>query len=351
VLAAVALYAMIGVRPRRHAPEPVPDAVRRMIAESEDSEANLALLGDKAFLIDDESRAALAYGDTGRSLVACGDPTGEETAARALLWRFREMADREGKHPVYYAVSGRYVPAFLDMGLAVLKFGEGARVDLTAFSLETPRMKDFRQARNRALREGFAFEVAPPSGVRAILPELREVSDAWLARKQGVEKGFSLGAFDEDYLANFPHAVLRAPENGEIIAFANLLPGARVEVSVDLMRYYPDGPKFAMDALFGEIMLWGKAQGFRWFNLGATPLAGMETHPLASPWLRIGGFVYSHGERFYNFEGLRAFKEKFDPVWSPHYIVTSGGLSVPRAFLNVNALVSGGVAGLMQKDG
>ncbi len=39
--------------------------------------------------------------------------------------------------------------------------------------------------------------------VGPLLPQLREVSDAWLGRRQAAEKRFSLGAFDEDYVRRF----------------------------------------------------------------------------------------------------------------------------------------------------
>ncbi|MEZ5721493.1 MAG: bifunctional lysylphosphatidylglycerol flippase/synthetase MprF [Paracoccaceae bacterium] len=342
VLAALALNSLIGARGRRHLPEPIPDAVRRLVAESPSAQANLALLGDKSFLVDPEGRAFLAFADTGHSLVSANEPVGEKAAARALLWEFRELADREGKQAVFYGVSQSFVPSYLDMGFEVVKFGEVARVGLTAFTLDGPAMKDFRYARGRVARDGYRFEIVPAADIAAILPDLKRVSDAWLAHKAGREKGFTIGAFDPAYLANFDTAVLRAPETGEIVAFANLLRGAQVELSVDLMRYHPDGPKVAMDALFAELMLWGKAQGFRQFNLGAAPFSGSASHALASRWQRLGGFVFEHGEDFYHFEGLRTFKEKFAPDWAPNYIVAQRGLGVARAFIDANALISGG---------
>ncbi|MEE3071924.1 MAG: bifunctional lysylphosphatidylglycerol flippase/synthetase MprF [Pseudomonadota bacterium] len=348
-LGALALNSLLGARVARHKAEPIPDIVRQLVAESPESDANIALLGDKSFLLDPDDRAALAYADTGSALVTKGDPFGDTAAGARLLWRFREMADREGKRAVFYAVSPKFLSTFLDMGLAVVKFGEVARVDLGAFTLDTPAMKDFRHAKNRATREGYRFEIVPAADFASIASDLRMVSDAWLAQKQGKEKGFSLGYFDETYLANFDTAVLRAPETGRIVAFANVLAGARVELSVDLMRYDPKGPNFAMDALFAELMLWGKAQGFKWFNLGAAPVSGAETHALASPWQRLGGFVYEHGKDIYHFEGLRSYKEKFRPVWTPNYIACARGLGVARAFMDANLLISGGMKGLMRK--
>lgn len=349
VLAAAALGSVIGASVRRHRPEAIPDVVRKLVAESTSTEASLALLGDKSFLVDPGGRAFICFADTGGALVTKGDPVGEEAAARDILWQFREMADREGKRPVFYAVTSKYVATFLDMGLTVVKFGEIANVDLTGFTLDVPAMRDFRQAHNKAAREGCRFEIVPAAEVPALLGELKRVSDAWLARKQGQEKGFALGFFDEDYLANFNHAVLRAAEDGRIVAFANLMQAGREELSVDLMRYDPEGPKFAMDALFAEMMLWGKTQGFRWFNLGAVPFAGAETNALASVWQRLGGFVYEHGETMYHFEGLRSFKEKFQPVWTPNYIACQDGFGVARAFMDANLLISGGFAGLARK--
>ena len=348
VLGGIAFNSLVSGRPRRAEAPPIPDTVRRLVAESEDTEAAIALTGDKAFLLDENGCAFIAYADTGRSLIAKGDPVGDAEAGKALVWRLREMADRKGRACAFYAVSAEYLPTYLDLGLSILKIGEVARVDLRGFTLEGSRKKDLRQARNRAARDGFAFEVIPARNLAPVMAELRSVSDAWLAHKQGAEKGFALGAFTESYIENFDIAVLRAP-GGEIAGFANLFKGAILqELSLDLMRYRPGAPGFVMDALFAELMLWGAAQGYRRFSLGAAPFSGIENRQLAPIWNRIGGFVYAHGEHFYNFEGLRAFKQKFDPEWSPNYLACPGGLAAPRILYEVNVLVSGGLRGLMR---
>lgn len=348
ILGVIAFNSLLSGRPRRTGPQPIPDTVRRLVAESEDTEAGIALTGDKAFLIDEDGRAFIAYADTGRSLIAKGDPVGDPEAGKALIWRLRERADRQGRRCAFYAVSSAYLPTYLDLGLSILKIGEVARVDLRGFTLDGSGKKGLRQARNRAARDGFVFEVIPAQGLAPVMAELRAVSDAWRAHKQGEEKGFALGAFEESYIANFDVAVLRAPA-GDIVAFANLFKGADLqELSLDLMRHAPEAPGFAMDALFAELMLWGAAQGYRRFSLGAAPFSGIENRQLAPIWNRIGGFVYEHGEHFYNFEGLRAFKQKFDPDWSPNYLACPGGLAAPQILYEVNILISGGLRGLLR---
>lgn len=327
---------------------PVPDAVRRILETSEGTQPCVALLGDKSFLVSDDGKAFLMYAVSRSSWITMGDPVGDPHVAGRLIWRFAEAADRAGARAVYYAVRPEFLVNYLDMGLALLKIGEVARVPLDGFSLAGAARQPLRYAENRATKEGLVFSVIPKADVPSVLPELRSVSDAWLEGKHGKEKGFSLGFFDDGYMAEFDCAVLR--KDGAIVAFANLWrSGDHDELSIDLMRYRPGVSRVVMDALFAHLLLYGRDQGYHWFNLGAAPLAGLADHPLASTWNRIGTFIYKRGDEFYNFEGLRAFKQKFDPVWTPQYLACPGGLGMPQVLLDVTTLISGGPIGLLKK--
>jgi phosphatidylglycerol lysyltransferase len=249
---------------------------------------------------------------------------------------------------VFYQVGAERLALYVDLGLAALKIGEEARVPLSDFSLEGAARAELRQAQRRAQRDGATFEVVPPAGVDALLPDMQRISDAWLASKSTGEKGFSVGAFSPEYLRRFPLAVVRT--QGTLVAFANLwTTGTRAELSVDLMRFDPQAPRSAMDYLFIELMLWGRREGYRWFNLGMAPLSGLEAHPLAPAWHRVGNFIFRHGEHFYNFEGLRRYKAKFDPTWEPRYIVARGGIALPRVLMDVSVLIAGGVKELFAR--
>lgn len=136
----------------------------------------------------------------------------------------------------------------------------------------------------------------------------------------------------------------------KLIAFANLLPGGgKEELSVDLMRFLPDAPHGVMDYLFVEIMLWGRKEGYKWFALGMAPLAGLEDRALAPLWNRLGAFVFRYGEHFYNFQGLRFYKDKFNPVWEPKYLAVPGGLALPKILADIAALIAGGVKEIFSK--
>jgi phosphatidylglycerol lysyltransferase len=184
--------------------------------------------------------------------------------------------------------------------------------------------------------------------VPPLLDELATISDAWLVDKNTREKRFSLGFFDRAYLARTPLAVIRRGER--IVAFANVwLSGGKHELSVDLMRYGKDAPPSAMDALFTELMFWGQEQGYAWFSLGMAPLSGFEHHRLAPLWNRVGALLFRYGEHFYNFQGLREWKEKFGPEWEPRYLAAPSNLTVPLVLTQVASLVNGGVGGTISK--
>ncbi|MGE0440667.1 MAG: bifunctional lysylphosphatidylglycerol flippase/synthetase MprF [Gemmatimonadales bacterium] len=340
------------LRPARSVAEPPrPDALERagvLLARSADASAQLVWLGDKSLLFSERENAFLMYAVAGRSWIAMGDPVGPPSEQAELVWRFRELVDRHGGWPVFYEVKPQHLPLYLDLGLSLLKLGEEATVPLAEFSLDGPTRRGLRRTARQMKRLGVVFELLPVGGCDAVMAELRAVSDAWLATRATREKGFSLGRFDPGYLRRFPVAVLRL--DGRIVAFANVwTTRSGGELSIDLMRSGQDAPSGAMDYLFTELMAWGRAQGYASFVLGMAPLAGLERHPLAPLWNRLGGMLFERGEPFYHFQGLRTYKEKFDPVWEPRYLASPGGLALPRILANVTSLISGGLRGIVAK--
>jgi phosphatidylglycerol lysyltransferase len=324
------------------------ERARPIIATSDQTLANAALTGDKRLLFSDAGDSFIMYQIAGHSWIALGDPIGSGEGAEELVWRLREISDHHGGQTVFYQVCTDRLALYVDLGLAALKIGEEARVLLADFSLEGAARAELRQAHRRAQRDGASFELVPVEQLEALMPELQRISDAWLASKSTSEKRFSVGAFTPGYLRQFPVAVVRS--EGRPTAFANLWTTAtKAELSVDLMRFGADAPRGSMDYLFIELMLWGRAQGYRWFNLGMAPLSGLEAHPLAPAWHRVGNFIFRHGEHFYNFEGLRRYKSKFDPVWEPRYLVARGGIALPRVLIDVSVLIAGGVKELFAR--
>jgi phosphatidylglycerol lysyltransferase len=324
------------------------EAVSKVVARSPRTASHLALLGDKRFLFNEDRTAFLMYGVEGRSWVSMGDPVGDERQSRELAWNFCELCDVGARWPVFYQVNENRIPVYVDIGLTLVKLGEEARVPLANFTLEGSSHKSLRRTNRQLSEQGCTFEIIEPPLHDQAVVSLKEISDAWLAEKHIAEKGFSLGFFQADYIRRCPVALVR--DGGRLVAMANIWRGAdKEELSVDLMRYLPDAPQGVMEFLFTQLMLQGRHEGYRWFNLGMAPLSGIEAQALAPLWNRIASLAYRHGEHFYNFQGLRQYKQKFHPEWTAKYLASPGGMALPIILTNVASLISGGMAKVITK--
>lgn len=341
-LVCVAVLQWFGhARPQGEAQAPDGALPGPALAHSNRTDAMLAWTGDKRFLRSPSGETLLMYQVQGQSWIVMGDPVGPAEEWGDLLWRLRELADARQGRLLLYQISTAALPIAIDLGLQLVKYGEEARVPLAGFTMAGPEMRSLRHSERRAAREGAEFAIVPAAQVPALLPELRAVSDAWLRGKGHSEKAFSVGRFDPAYLARFDCALVR--QHGRIVAFANIwATGNREELSVDLMRHPEAMPYGTMDFLFVQLMQWGRDRGYRWFNLGMAPLSGIESRRLAPIWARIGALLYRHGDAFYGFEGLRAYKHKFSPVWSSRYIAGPQGVGLARGLIDLQTLIGGG---------
>jgi phosphatidylglycerol lysyltransferase len=297
--------------------------------------------GDKSIFLDG-TRGLCAYRVIGPYLVVFADPVvraDDRNAFLDALFRFAGEADRR---PLFYQLSPEWIPPLHDRGYIFFKLGEEGILPLTRVATDGPSGKLFRQILRRGERDGVRFRVMPPYEVVRRLDELQAISDDWLAAKSVVERQFSIGFFDRAYIAKFPCAVIETRDGARIIAFANLLRGPmHGEFSVDLMRYRSDGPK-VMDFLFASLFFHAKELRYERFNLGMAPLASVGDLRGAHPRERLARLVFQHGEDWYNFQGLRFFKQKFEPDWQPRYVSYQSAFEFPVAIAYVSALIAGG---------
>ncbi|WP_236045216.1 MULTISPECIES: bifunctional lysylphosphatidylglycerol flippase/synthetase MprF [Pseudooceanicola] len=333
------------LRPARLRTGPAPaeelERAAAIIATQPDPEACVALTGDKALFFSETGNSFVMYRVHGRSWVALHEPVGPASETATLAWAFHDAAYAANGRPVFYAVGAASAALWIQMGLALHKLGEEAVVKLPGFSLEGSHRKRLRTTYNRAKRDGLSFEVVTPPHAPELLTRLREISDAWLASKAGAEKGFSVGSFDPAYLNRTPIALIR--HDDRIIAFANIWQTeAKARATLDLMRHVDDTPQGVMEFLFTELLLHYRAEGFAEFSLGNAPLSGLEARRGAPLSTQLGAFVYRHGRQFYNFEGLRSFKQKFDPDWEPVFVALPPRANLVAVATDLVALIGGG---------
>ncbi len=369
---------------------------KEVIKKSAYSVANLSLLGDKQLLFSKTGSSLIMYQTQGRSWIVMSDPIGDESEFGALIEKFIELCQSFGGTCVFYEVSNRHRQLFNENGIQLLKIGEEAIVNLEAFGLQGSKNSKFRQVVSRGTKDGLSFEVVPQTQVAALFRDLKAISDIWLGDKKSAEKGFSLGYFDEDYLKHFDCAVVKY--QGEIVAFANLWQSGYLnELSIDLMRYKEvynsEGKeiKNMMDYLFVNLFMWGKEVGYHYFSLGMAPFTGLEVQikpvvesnvskdevlkdmvlksndqntvdseqievpaaeAIGPKWRYVTNTVTKYGKTYYNFAGLRNFKEKFNPDWEPRYIGIETGLRAGikpiKGLTDTTLLISGGLGSLVR---
>lgn len=295
--------------------------------------AHFHLLDDKNWVISSDHKAFVGYTVVGTTAVALGEPVGNPRSCRVAALEFLQLCALNGWTPVFHQVSEPGRALLESFGMKALHIGEEAIVDVRTWSAQGRECKSLRSALRRCERAGYRVVGLPHPVDDPTLAQLKEVSDAWLATGGHRERTFTLGRFDADYLRSTP-IVAAIDAEGTVQAFANLLPPYQsLDGSFDLMRRRPDAVNGVMDYLFVGLIERFRAAGYAGMNLGLAPLSGAGMgRSLADRMIKT---LYQHGEGAFNFAGLRAFKQKWQPRWEPRYLAYLAETDLPKAALAV----------------
>ena len=303
--------------------------------------SHLGLMRDKSlhfYQVDGEDRVFFLFKKKADKLIVMGEPVGDETQIPAAIADFMKQADDQDMSLVFYEINESLTMKLHEFGFDFMKFGEEGYVDVTTFTLAGTKRKGERALMHKFEREGYSVELLKPPFDDALLDDLQTVSDSWLDGRS--EKGFSLGFFDRHYLNQAPIAVVRAPD-GKIVAFATDMPTGNNEVtSIDLMRSSADAPSGIMDEVFIHLFELAKARGFKYFNMGMAPLANVGTSSYSFIEEKIAHLVYEYGYRFYGFQGLRSYKNKYVTEWVPKYVAYRKRTSLLFTLLQIMMVVN-----------
>jgi len=124
-----------------------------------------------------------------------------------------------------------------------------------------------------------------------------------------------------------------------------------------------EAPNGTAECMIDAAIRWMAEHDARYVTLGLAPLsrrAGVDDRDTAL-WLRgVLGWVRAHGRRFYNFDGLDAFKAKFHPEhWEPVYAIANEPTisfdtlyAIAAAFTNGHPIVTaaGGIGKAMRQE-
>ncbi len=112
----------------------------------------------------------------------------------------------------------------------------------------------------------------------------------------------------------------------------------------------PNAPNGTVELMLDTAIQWMNSIGATYTTLGLSPLssrAGSITSPTDPLWLRVAFYwARAHGRRFYNFDGLDAFKAKFNPIrWEPVYAITTETHASPKTLFAIAAAFTEGRPG------
>ena len=322
------------------APEPRPEltdddeaSMRSLLQRSPDSLGYFNLRRDKSVIWSDSGKAAIAYRVVSGVMLASGDPLGDPEAWPGAISCFLAQAELHAWTPAVIGCSERAGVVWCrESGFNALELGDEAVVDAAAFSLEGRPMRNVRQMVRRIERAGYTTEVMRAGDIsegerrRALVD-----ADAW--RGTETERGFSmaLGRLVDPVDPDCVFAVAR--QDGLMRAFLQFVPWGPDGMSLDLMRRDRTADAGVNELLIVDVLRMCPTLGVKRVSLNfAVFRSTLERGERlgAGPFLRAWRAVLLFASRWFQIESLYRFNAKFQPIWTPRFIVYPAARDLPR---------------------
>lgn len=253
--------------------------------------------------------------------VVAGAPVCPEPSVRATADVFTPTAKRGvcyfgAEERLYDAVSGRD-----DYSCVVL----GAQPVWSPLSWTKAVQGDasLRAQLNRSLNKSVRVHEWTPQQAHDH-PELRRVLREWLETRGLPTMHFLVEPETLDFLED--RRVFVAEREGTVVGFTVLcpIPLRRGWLTEQFVRGR-QAPNGTVELMVDHAVRTVGSEGAEFVTMGMVPLSRSVPENQDVPaWLRFTlGWIRAHGRRFYNFDGLNWFKQKFHPDrWDPLYVIS-----------------------------
>jgi phosphatidylglycerol lysyltransferase len=289
-----------------------------------------ALETGKSHFFSASRSCVVSYVLQGNVAVVAGDPIGPAEEMCAAVRQFTAFCQEQDWTMVFWQAREAFTDIYRRAGLHILKIGEDAVIDTHAFTLSGKAMANVRSSAKRAEKEGLHVVFYRGQVENAEhLAQLERISQQWLARKGGAEKGFSMGRFDPHGDPEQVTAV--AVSDAQIVqAFVTFVPiYGRNGWGLDLMRRSEEAAPGTMELLLVRSIEYLRKQGADMVSLGLAPMSNATQRDANLLYTSIDflGRLFGNPERG---QALFNFKKKFQPVWEERYLVFSSTLTLPK---------------------
>jgi phosphatidylglycerol lysyltransferase len=325
------------------------------------STAHFALGRDKSYFWSESGRSLIPYRVAWGVALALADPIGPEDERADVLDAFLAFCRRQDWTVALYQVSGDVRAYGRARSLAAFKIGEDALVELGAFTTSGKVGAPVRSKVARARRGGVTVRIYHQEALPAAdFAALKRVSAAWLGKRSAAnEFGFSMGRFPTDWSPDLLTAVAYDAV-GQACAFVTWTPlYAGNGWALDNMRRHAAAEPGTMDLLLAESIEWARTRGAERVTLGLVPLVGMngaaggealpEAVTATRALERLATALHRRGLLLGNYRSLFFFKDKFQPVWQPRYLVVSDLGRLPHALWALAMVMGGGWRGVARE--
>ncbi|MEO8452525.1 MAG: DUF2156 domain-containing protein [Gemmatimonadota bacterium] len=274
--------------------------------------------------------AVVGYVRRHRVRVVAGAPVSAEERLPAVVEEFAAAARRQGDRVCYIGAEARLERVYReDSRSDFVLLGSQPVFDPELW--EARRRASVRANLNRARNKGVTVDEWPAEKAAAH-PALTGCLAFWLARRGLPPMHFLV---EPDTLSRLEdRRVFVAIRSGVVVGFLVASPvPARDGWLIEQIIRGEGAANGTADLLIDRTMRAVAAEGSRYATLGMAPLSHRAGTAFSNPpWIRpLIAWARAHGRRFYNFDGLDAFKAKFDPVrWDPVFAIAHGGRFSPR---------------------
>jgi lysyl-tRNA synthetase class 2 len=282
-----------------------------------DSLAPFATRADRTYAFSPDGRAAIGYRVLFGTALVGGDPVGAVDAAPAAITAFLRTCDRQGWRPAVLGASAGMAGRWRTMGLPRrVPIGDEAIVDLSAFVLDSRRMRNVRQAIARTRNAGVTVTVGPMDAATA--GALRPVLDDWLRHRP--ERGFAM---------NLDRILV--PRDGTVVAIAYdrhhrpqafarfaVSAGGRT-LTLDVAPRRRTAPNGIVERLFFEVATYGRQRGAAELSLNFAGLRRLLTSQGRVG--RCAGGAIGLFDHWIQIAPLYRFVAKFHPGWRPRWLL------------------------------
>jgi phosphatidylglycerol lysyltransferase len=292
----------------------------------------------------DDGEAVVGYVPAAGYRIVAGAPVCEVNRLEEIVERFEADAGECGQKVCYFCAEQRLESTARDVG-GHTKFLLGAQPTWNPKhwpSIVSTR-RSLRAQLNRAKNKN-VIVTEFSSDKAAADARLEQCLHDWLASKGLPPLHFLV---EPETLKRLEHRRIFVAECGrDVVGFVTLSPvPQRQGWLFEQFPHRPGAPNGTVELMIDHAMRTIADDGCEYATLGLAPLSKRaKIEPFHNPlWLEIVlAWFRKHGQRFYNFDGLDAFKAKLQPdVWEPVFAVANEPQVSARSLYAIAAAFSG----------